>query len=361
MEEIKMGVIDGSQIEELNSVNVMESEKLLEAVLVNSPDFLLEDLTLVGRQTRNEGGALDLLGVDGDGKLAVFELKRSTLHREAVAQVIDYASSLDSMDLDELAEYISEKSGQYDIDKIEDFEDWYSQYSEDLESLKPLRMFLVGLGVDPDTERMVKFLAENSSMDISLLTFHGFNHDGKTILAKRVEVEGHDGGGTPSEPRKRNLSDVEKWNMLLNRADKYRVSRNFFNSVWAMFQQNWPESIENTGGERLSFKLPESRRQSGHVYARLSFQSDKLVIRFYPRAFRLCWNSFTQIREEIPWLTSPRDGKLVEGEDSDTKIEFILSSDEWDTHRGRLTDLAKAIYQAWQDREQQEGKGDASQ
>ena len=27
-------------------------------------------------------------------------------------------------------------------------------------------------------------------MDISLLTFHGFDYDGKTILAKHVEVEG---------------------------------------------------------------------------------------------------------------------------------------------------------------------------
>ena len=33
---------------------------------------------------------------------------------------------------------------------------------------------------------MVRFLADNSGMDISLLTFHGFNYDGKTILAKQV-------------------------------------------------------------------------------------------------------------------------------------------------------------------------------
>ena len=58
-----------------------------------------------------------------------------------------------------------------------------------LESLKPLRMFLVGLGADDRTERMVRFLAQNSGMDISLLTFHAFDYNGKTILAKQVEVE----------------------------------------------------------------------------------------------------------------------------------------------------------------------------
>ena len=42
-------------------------------------------------------GPLDLLGIDQDGDLIVFELKRGTLTREAVAQIIDYASYLDSL------------------------------------------------------------------------------------------------------------------------------------------------------------------------------------------------------------------------------------------------------------------------
>ena len=54
----------------------------------------MEPLTLVGRQTPTEGGPLDLLGVDGDGKLVVFELKRGTLLRDAVAQILDYASPI---------------------------------------------------------------------------------------------------------------------------------------------------------------------------------------------------------------------------------------------------------------------------
>ncbi len=190
MEEVKLWAIDGSQAEDLKPTS--QTEKLLENALVSRPDLLLEDLTLVGRQTPTEGGLLDLLGVDGDGRLVVFELKRGTLSRDAVAQIIDYASDLDRMDLDTLANHISQSSGNYGIEKIEDFQSWYTEDLgfEDLESLKPLRMFLVGLGVDDRTERMVKFLAENSGMDISLLTFYGFNYDIKTILAKRVQVAG---------------------------------------------------------------------------------------------------------------------------------------------------------------------------
>ena len=97
--------------------------------------------------------------MDEDGKLVVFELKRGTLSRDSVAQVIDYASYLEAMDLADLASHISDRSGEHGIEAIEDFQEWYSQYPGGLEGLRPLRMFLVGLGVDDRTERMVSFLA----------------------------------------------------------------------------------------------------------------------------------------------------------------------------------------------------------
>ena len=199
--------------------------------------MLLEDLTLVGRQTPTEGGPLDLLGVDGDGRLVVFELKRGTLSRDAVAQVIDYASDLDRMALDKLANHISERSGNHSIEKIEDFQTWYTNsLGKDLESLKPLRMFLVGLGVDDRTERMVKFLAENSGMDISLLTFHGFSYGGKTILAKQVEVDGAD---VPSpKSKKPSLSREERLKRLNDLAESFGVG-DTFSDIRGLFLKNW--------------------------------------------------------------------------------------------------------------------------
>ena len=54
----------------------------------------MNGLTLIGRQVSTDGGTLDLLGIDADGRLVVFELKRGTLTRDAGAQVRDYASDL---------------------------------------------------------------------------------------------------------------------------------------------------------------------------------------------------------------------------------------------------------------------------
>ena len=45
----------------------VETEEMLEAVLVANPDMLMRGLTLVGRQVPVETGFVDLLGIGEDG------------------------------------------------------------------------------------------------------------------------------------------------------------------------------------------------------------------------------------------------------------------------------------------------------
>ena len=101
VEELKIWSVDNdgnAKVTPLGTTAQTESEGLLEDILMRNPDMLAEGLKLIGRQTRTTGGPLDLLGVEPDGRLSVFELKRGTLSREAVAQVIDYSSDLEAMD-----------------------------------------------------------------------------------------------------------------------------------------------------------------------------------------------------------------------------------------------------------------------
>ena len=100
------------------------AEALLEDVFVETPNILMPGLELVGRQLQTANGALDLLGVDSEGRLVLFELKRGKLTREAVAQALDYASWLDDLDDGELWTRIAENSGRHGIGRIEDFEAW---------------------------------------------------------------------------------------------------------------------------------------------------------------------------------------------------------------------------------------------
>ncbi len=316
----------------------MESEELLENVLAKNPGLLLGGLTLVGRQTPTEGGPLDLLGVDEDGRLCVFELKRGTLSREAVAQIIDYASYLDGMELGELATHISDRSGgAHGIEEVEDFEEWYGRHGA-LESLKPLRLFLVGLGVDDRTERMVRFLAENSGMEVSLLTFHGFVYDGKTFLAKQVEVEA---AAEPERRSRRRRVSVEERRIQLERRIEESGVSDLFEAAREMFQENWPTSRPRPGAFGLNIPIVGRRE----AYARIGVKNEGIEIVFFPAAKALCLDEFRKPLKEIPYVLWPEGREPLE--DPRTEIIFRVNAEKWTTHEEALAKLVRTIHQAY--------------
>ena len=192
MEEIKVwrivGGDDTQKAVPVEPISQTTTEQTLEEVLTASPDLLMPGLHLVGRQTETPGGPLDLLGVDEEGRLVVFELKRGNLTRDAVAQALDYVSYLADLEPEALCRHIKEYSGRGGTEHVEDFSDWYqSQFQRPVTDIGRPRAVLVGLGVDERAKRMVTFLAK-SELDISLITFHGFIQGGETLLARQVEV-----------------------------------------------------------------------------------------------------------------------------------------------------------------------------
>ena len=340
MDEVKIWALDGgSSVVPLASKGQTDTETLLEETVVRNPDLLIPGLRLVGRQTPTDGGPLDLLGVDEDGRLVVFELKRGTLSRDAVAQIIDYASDLDTKTDVALAEHIAANSGVGGIAHIEDFEEWYGENTEgrSLDTLRPLRLVLVGLGADGRTERMVRFLAENTGMDISLLTFHGFTYDGKTFLARQVEVEAATDPG-PRRPRPY-VSRAEKRERLARRVEDSGMSETF-GAAKDMFKEDWPRSSTSPGAYGLGITL---QRLS---YARIGVWKGGVTIVFFPRAKALCLDEFRQPVKELRYDTWPKNREPVE--DPDTEIQFKFTAEEWEEHKERLSALTTAVYEAWE-------------
>ena len=68
--------------------------------------------------------------MDPDGEIVLFELKRGTLTREAVAEILDYASDLLERDSNDFANLIESSSGRSGIDRIDDFAEWFSAESQ---------------------------------------------------------------------------------------------------------------------------------------------------------------------------------------------------------------------------------------
>ena len=337
MEEVKIWAVqDGSDVTELPTTNV-DTEQLLENTLVENPDMLLNGLKLVGRQTPTDGGPLDLLGVDEDGKLVVFELKRGAISRDAVAQIIDYTSDLDAMGLDGVALHISQNSGKHGIEKIDNFYEWYDDANYgDLEGLLPPRMFLVGLGVDNRTERMVDFMANNSKLDISLLTFQGFIYQGKILLAKQVKIEGKEtphGGG----PTREQLNED-----LVQRSHRHGIA-SLYDEVKNLLGDNWPEAKLAPRKIGLSFRMRPSSDKGYRPYVRVDPEKGRVRLVFFRRAIELCGDNFQRALKGISYETYPKN---LDPLDSKTpEVQFLFSPEEWSIHKELITELLQSVHE----------------
>jgi hypothetical protein len=285
-----------------------------------------------------------LLGIDEDGRLVVFELKRGTLTREAVAQIIDYASYLAELEPEELSKHISSRSGNLGINKVDDFLLWYQeQYGKTFTEYQKPRMILVGLGADDRTKRMVSFLSE-SDFDISLITFHGFKKGKEVFLARQVEVQSRQQYTTTVSTK---IANLEK---LKSKVKKLNVE-SFYYDIAAFVSDKLPASYEwpNQGG--YSYYLPEqteSGSPTNRVYLALYVHDNKpnkIQIYIHERAVIAASNYFQEFKNKLTnQLSRKNDGAYD---------IWVKSQDDWSKLKNDLGTLCDNIIIGWkQNREQ---------
>ena len=335
-DELKIWALgDGGEVQAVAGVASVKLEDLLEETLVRRPEMLESGLHLVGRQTPTEGGPLDLLGVDAGGRLVVYELKREKLTREAVTQCIDYASALDTMTPEELAAFIAEHSGDGGIDKIEEFEEWYQEsFAEnELDDLLPPRLVLVGLGVDERAERMARFLSEGG-IDISVLTFYGFQHEGGTLLARQVEVER---SAVPLAGQRTNQSAAER-RLALEKRLAERGHTDLFEDIANTLHTLLPNPTQKRGSYGINFGLPShgGRRRFCHLW----------VGEAGPQ---VAWYPTTNWDESVlPTLKSEaaKNGWTALKDDGGYVLD-IVDAKEWEERRESLVRFIEVAREAW--------------
>ncbi len=227
---------DGS-LDQMKSASRIDAELHLEELLVAQPELLEPGLQLIGRQTPAAGGWLDLLGVDGDGRLVVYELKRGTLGRDAVTQVLDYTSFLAELPLDELTAHISDRSGQGGIPQFNDFAAWYEDQFGDLQGIFPLRSVLVGLGIDRTAARIARFLAQAGGIEVEIITLFGFRDDqepGRTYIARQTPAEA---STQPPAPSPKQPSIEERRRLLKQYLEEQGLTTRFHTVQDAILEQ----------------------------------------------------------------------------------------------------------------------------
>jgi RecB family endonuclease NucS len=93
----------GKKLEKI-SFSTIDSEHKVEATLAQDIAILPPGLMLLGRQIATAHGKfIDLLAMDADGNLSIIELKKNRTPREAVAQLLDYASWVQSLSYDDIS------------------------------------------------------------------------------------------------------------------------------------------------------------------------------------------------------------------------------------------------------------------
>jgi len=342
VEEIRLWAMcksgDRPTVKPVESIKELDYEQSLEDVLTEHPDLLFVGLNLVGRQTPTSTGWLDLLGVDEDGRLVVFELKRGTLARDAVAQIIDYASYLNNLDEKALSHHIAERSGKDGIEDIADFQGWYEQTypGKSINAALPPRMVLVGLGADETTEHMVRFLSE-SGVDISLVTFHAFRHGDQPLIAKQVKIHG------PTGPRESvgRLSKASIERIFQDLASTLSVSRHI-QEMRAFLKERLPSPYEYPGKESVGFynlERAESGNPSYRAYVSLYIypRSPGIVgIGFHNRAVELAPNEFAALTNKF------------NGQKTNWSLNFRLTSDQqWPQFKEELGPLLDLVAAEW--------------
>ena len=352
MEKIEIWEVGSGRNNEtslLTAIDSTETEQELEDILARSPDMLERGLRLAGRQTLMTGGGyLDLLAVDGGGRLVVFELKRGSLSRDAVAQVIDYASDLSAMGLKELARLVADQSGSLGIPKIDDFDDWYDRQYEgqSIESLIPPRMVLVGLGVDDAAERMVNFLVA-TGVEISLVTFQGFEFNARTLLARHVEVDSTKAKPPSSSPY-----------ALFEKRAQTPVTQELLQVVTDMFMRQHSGFWHTHSSSRRNFLLdyswyvmPEESkgRPRATLFIELDGSTDGIKVGYHPIAVHLVsMSAFEELNNQDFKFEAQYAPNAPHIDSISDEFKFSLPSIEaWKEHEDQLTALTHKVCAAY--------------
>jgi len=163
------------------------------------PALLGLDICIIGRQVKTAyGGFIDLLGIDQEGDLVVIELKRDKTPRDIVAQVLDYASWVDGLghdEADQIAQgYLGKSLGSAFADHFD------THLPETINGSH--QMVIVAAELDDASERITEFLASRYGLNINVVFFNVFEHEGQELVARSWLMD-PETVEKKSEPKKR--------------------------------------------------------------------------------------------------------------------------------------------------------------
>jgi len=192
----------------LNS-SALASEQLLEDMIVAEPKMLAAEWMLIGRQEHTGyGGRIDLLAIAPDASLVLIELKRDRTPREIVAQALDYASWVNRLTADQIAQIYRRYSNGEDLGSA--FKQRFGQPLDEEALNASHQIIIVATDLDDATERIIGYLNERE-VPINVLFFKVFDHGADKLISRTWMIDpGETQSNAATVPTKR--GDRGPWN-----------------------------------------------------------------------------------------------------------------------------------------------------
>lgn len=162
--------------------STLRSEKLLEDMIVATPELLSDQWMLIGRQENTGfGGRIDLLAIAPDGALVLIEIKRDQTPRDVVAQAIDYACWVEKLEADDIAAIYSRFAPGRRLE--DDFKQRFGQVLDEDSLNQSHQIIIVAAETDDSTDRIIAYMSERD-IPINVLCFQVFKLGDTQLLSR---------------------------------------------------------------------------------------------------------------------------------------------------------------------------------
>lgn len=205
----------------------LQSERLLEEMIVASPSILSDEWMLIGRQEDTGfGGRIDLLAIAPDGSIVLIEIKRNRTPREVVAQALDYASWVETLKDEDIAAIYRRFQPAGELKR--DFKAYFGT-ELDQDSLNDShQIVIVASSLDASSERIVSYLNDRN-IAINVLFFQVFAHGQEQLISRVWLLDPIQTQASTSSAQNR---EKEPWN------------GEFYFSFGEDVNRSWKEAVE---------------------------------------------------------------------------------------------------------------------
>lgn len=151
-------------------------------MIILDPRILSSEWMLIGRQeATSHGGRIDLLAIAPDGSLVLIELKRDRTPREIIAQALDYASWVQDLSAEKIAQIYQRFSNGGSLEEA-----FHQRFTTELDEdtlNESHQIIIVAAELDDSTERIVTYLNARD-IAINVVFFQVFDHGDKQLLSR---------------------------------------------------------------------------------------------------------------------------------------------------------------------------------